>query len=259
MNRLIRKAIVILALFICNYYLICLITYVNLPGFKIELGDQNRDFGVVYNELDKNRFYVIVNVFNPASFNSRYESYWKFEKHIKTFGVKLITVELAFNDQDFKITSANNTYHIQLRTDDVLWYKENLINIAIKRLPKECRWVAWVDMEVEFLNKDWVIDTMYALDKYKLVQAFEIVRILGPTQKIIEAHAGFAWCNTVNQLNLKDLPYSVLKLKYSETHAYFKWLKNEMYCTTGYGEILFLIGFAILKSYLYIDNFSVGF
>jgi hypothetical protein len=230
MNQ-IRKAIIALVIL---SYIVCFSIYKNLT--RLKTADLKLSVGYVNTELVKTKFYVIATVYNPASFESRYESYRKFEMHMQSFGIKLITVELVFFNQTFRVTKSNQSNHIQLRTNDVLWYKENLINIAIKRLPKECEWIAWIDLEVEFLNQNWVVDTVYALEKYKIVQMFEIVRILGPTRRIIEAHASFGWCHTVNQLNSKSLPYSILRLKYNDTHAYFKWLKTEMYCTSGYGK-----------------------
>ena len=71
--------------------------------------------------------YVIAVISNPARFARRYELFNEFcermqsEKH-----VKLITVELQQGCRDFVTNST-----IKLRTGDEIWYKENLINIAV--------------------------------------------------------------------------------------------------------------------------------
>src|ERR1700722_6590720 len=54
-------------------------------------------------------------------------------------------------------------YHIQLGTDSVLFFKENLLNIGFDNLPDDARFVAWVDADVMSTNPHWVRDTIEAL------------------------------------------------------------------------------------------------
>jgi hypothetical protein len=82
---------------------------------------------------------------------------------MKSFGVHLLTIELAINNQSFQVTQPDNPDHYQLRTNDALWYKENLINIATRRSPPECVYIAWIDAEMQFLNLNWVEETKQAL------------------------------------------------------------------------------------------------
>ena len=103
-------------------------------------------------------FAVITVVFNPVNYISRYDHYQKFEAHMSQSGVNLITVECIFEtasrfglaEQKFEITRANDRRHIQLVAPSIMWLKENLINIAIKRLPQNIEYVAWLDADIEF-------------------------------------------------------------------------------------------------------------
>jgi hypothetical protein len=177
---------------------------------------------------------AVTSLFNPAQYETRYEAYDRLDKHIKSFGIQLITVELVFNDQNFRITKPNNPYHIRLRTNDILWYKENILNIGINNVPDECEDIAWLDLEVEFLNPNWVEDTTNALKKYKVVQLFDVVQISGPNSELIEAHAGYGWCYATNSTYKLNDTYDELKQKYIEISDYFRSLKRGPYCTTGY-------------------------
>jgi hypothetical protein len=173
-------------------------------------------------DTDFERFCVIATVYNPVSFQSRYNSYIQFEQHMSSFGVYLITIELVVGNQSFKVTQANNSRHLQFKTDDILWYKENLINIGIKRSPDHCKYIAWIDLEVEFLNKNWIRETISSLKNSKIVQLFEIVRILGPNLEVLDTQKAYGWCNARNRTGLTGL----LRKKYK--------MKFKSYCTAGY-------------------------
>jgi hypothetical protein len=56
------------------------------------------------------------------------------ERMNKVKNIKFYIVELAYEDQEFKITNSTNPNHLQLRTKYALWHKENLINIGISKL-----------------------------------------------------------------------------------------------------------------------------
>jgi hypothetical protein len=172
---------------------------------------------------DPKSFCVIACIFNPVSFESRYKSYMLFEQHILSFGVYLMTIELVVGNQTFQVTDANNSRHLQFKTNDILWYKENLINIGIKRSPAHCNYIAWIDLEVRFLNMNWVRDTMNALEQFKVVQLFEIVKILGPESQTIEAHMAYGQCFSKNRTGLYS---GKLKKKFK--------IPIKGYCAPGY-------------------------
>ena len=122
--------------------------------------------------MSSDKLYVIAVISNPIGYESRYRLYRDFELHMIQSGVELITVELAFQDKPFAVTNGNNPNHVQLRTNHILWHKENLINIGIDNLPDDCKYVAWIDADVRFVNPNWVRDTIDALKQYNVVQMF---------------------------------------------------------------------------------------
>ncbi len=107
---------------------------------------------------DLSNFAVITVIFNPIRYKSRYDHYQKFEAHMSQSGAHLITVECIFESaprfglpgQIFDITRADDHRHIQLIASSIIWMKENLINIAIQRLPQNVEYVAWLDADIEF-------------------------------------------------------------------------------------------------------------
>lgn len=80
---------------------------------------------------------------------------------------------------------------------DVLWSKENLINIAIEHLldyDTGAQFIAWIDTDIQFLTDDWVENTLTELRRTPLsfVQMFEVAHLLGPQKEVLIRSKSFA-------------------------------------------------------------------
>jgi hypothetical protein len=125
-------------------------------------------------KYDLNHFGVITVLFNPMKYKSRYELYHKFDEHMSRSGVTLLTVECIFESdegsdlprQKFEITRPNDPRHLQIKAPSVIWLKENLINIAVKRLPSYVEYVAWLDADIEF-EVSFIFDDFFYSNKRK--------------------------------------------------------------------------------------------
>ena len=145
-----------------------------------------------------NKLYVVTCVFNPEGYKSRYKLYNNFVEYLNKFhNVELWTVELIFEGQDFAVTNEKCPTHIQLKTNEVLWYKENLLNIGISKLPPQAKYIAWIDADIEFENEEWVKDTIVALNRHSFVQLFKEANDLGPDGEIVSHDKSFVykWIN----------------------------------------------------------------
>ena len=118
--------------------------------------------------------WAITTYFNPCGYRSRYENYQTFRKHLK---VPLLTVELAYGDA-FELADTDATKLIQLRSDQVMWQKERLVNLALPALPPDCKKVAWLDCDIIFERDDWAHVSSEALEDSVLVQLFSRVGYL---------------------------------------------------------------------------------
>ncbi len=132
---------------------------------------------------------VVAVISNPVRYLSRYAHYRNFAKHMQDSGVRLTTVELAQGHRAFEVTNADDPRHVQLRTYDELWHKENLINIGISRLPSDWRYVAWIDADLTFNRPDWAYETIHQLQHFDIVQPFSHSINMGPTwQPVYDSH-----------------------------------------------------------------------
>jgi hypothetical protein len=134
---------------------------------------------------------VITVISNPVRYKSRYELYHKFERSMREAGATLITVEQAFGERPFEVTERDNPLHVQVRGEDELWIKENLINVGINYASQvfpDWRYVAWVDADVFPMRasvREWLEETVQQLQHYHIVQMFETAYDLDPGGKVI--------------------------------------------------------------------------
>lgn len=139
------------------------------------------------------KLHVIAPISNPCRYKTRYKLYADFAKMCDDAGAVLHTVEAAFGNRPFAVTSPDNPRHIQLRTDSEIWHKENLINIGISRLPADWEYVAWIDADVSFARHDWVRETINLLQHYDVIQMFSTAQDLCPKHETFQRHRGFVY------------------------------------------------------------------
>jgi len=99
------------------------------------------------------------------------------QNYSKRDNLKIILCEGIYNEElsDY----SNIIYkHLKFKLNNILWVKENLINLAIKHLPNEAEYIAWSDRDIYFLNPSWVEETIEKLKVYDIVQPWsEIIHL----------------------------------------------------------------------------------
>ncbi|HKT54735.1 MAG TPA: hypothetical protein VJP88_09805, partial [Caulobacteraceae bacterium] len=139
------------------------------------------------------KLHVITTYWNPIGYRSRRALYEQFRKRMADDRVELHTIELSTDERGFEVTHNDDPRHIQVRSADQLWYKENLINIAVRALPADWEFAAWVDADVAFVRPDWADQAMEELRHHAFVQLFTHVVDLGPQYEPLETQDGFAY------------------------------------------------------------------
>jgi hypothetical protein len=115
--------------------------------------------------------------FNPQDYETKRQNFRLFRKRLE---LPLCVVELAFDGRPFELGPDDAELLIQVRGGDVLWQKEQLLNIGLKKLPSECDKVCWLDADVLFENPDWAVQTARLLEEYVVVQPFSLSVRLRP-------------------------------------------------------------------------------
>lgn len=145
--------------------------------------------------LHGKRLHVISVISNPVRYKSRYHLYHKFREHMHgNKRVHLTTVEMAFGERPFEVTDPECPNHLQLRTWDEIWHKENMVNLGLAhalRQDPSAEYFAWIDADVEFQRKDWAEETLHALQHYQIVQPWQNAIDMGPNGEALTTHTSF--------------------------------------------------------------------
>ena len=112
--------------------------------------------------------WAITSYFNPLGYQSRLKNYRVFRERLN---VPLLTVEQQ-SPGCFELSDKDADILVQIPTEDILWQKERLLNLAVESLPPECKFVVWLDCDIIFKREDWMVDAVVELESHVMVQLF---------------------------------------------------------------------------------------
>lgn len=141
--------------------------------------------------------HVLLPYFNPRRLQVRRRLFLETAKRLERDGAKVWRIEAAYGDRPHEVTSGWNCRHVQLRTASELWIKEAMLNVGARAaIEAGAEALAWVDADVQFLRRDWVSATLFALDHHPVVQLFSDAIDMTPKCGFMGRAHGFArlWC-----------------------------------------------------------------
>jgi hypothetical protein len=87
--------------------------------------------------------------------------------------VRLHFIELAHGDRPFDLTRPHLHHDdLQVRSNTVMFHKENLLNLAVQRFPSGWQYGAIVDADFHFSRHDWALAVVHQLQTHPWVQPF---------------------------------------------------------------------------------------
>jgi hypothetical protein len=140
--------------------------------------------------------YVAAAYSNPHNWRSRRVLFAEFMRYMRALpNVRLFVGELAYGTDPFHLTSAANPDHLQLRANQILWHKENILNLVIaKKFPANWQYGAYCDGDFSFSRRDLATATIKMLQTNDWVQLFSDYTNLSADQRMLSNNSGFAWC-----------------------------------------------------------------
>ena len=130
--------------------------------------------------MDANLLHVVTCIYNPIRWDTRIRHARRFLAQMVNAGVKVTLVECAMGQRAHELSDVPGIEFIPVRADTMAWNKENLLNIALQRSAIRTPYIAWIDADIEFRNPTWAIETVHALQQYKVVQPWGEAIDLGP-------------------------------------------------------------------------------
>lgn len=220
-----------------------------------QIENQIKHHGVVDGD---NTLYVVGVCSNPVRFHSRLRLARKFITRMAgTKNVHLTIVEGVYKSRLPELVDecqAVGADHIRVNLHQEIWVKESMINVGIRRIfckYPHSKYVAWVDMDVEFRNPHWAQETIQQLQHFPVVQPWQTCVNLGPTGN------GMKMFNSVGEMSmLGKAPIHGVnregtngKKRYSGDPYIFGHCGYAWACTRRFWEnVMGLLDFAILGS-----------
>lgn len=181
--------------------------------------------------------HVIGVISNPARYHSRYRIAREWAATMQaTANVKLYLVEHAFGDRHHEIVSAQGD-HMKVRSSSELWLKENMLNLGVRMLPRDWKYMAWIDADVWFRNDNWAIETLHQLQHFDVIQPWSECIDLGPYGNALSMFRSFV---SLSSKGVKLQPQ--VGGAYPYGHSGFAWACTRTFWENTGG----LIDFAIL-------------
>lgn len=112
---------------------------------------------------------VVSCFFNPQNSPYRLSAFKRFYKSIEHLNHRV--VECVIGDSKPQLPESRSIQ--RLHTKSLLWHKESLINYLVERLPSKFRYVFWLDTDVLFTNRQWLVQGVEALQHKSIIQPFD--------------------------------------------------------------------------------------
>jgi hypothetical protein len=140
--------------------------------------------------------YVILPYFNYCGFRRRRDLFIEFVARIRQNpAIRIIVAEVSeYGSTVATLPSLAGVHkHYRFFTKHCIWLKENLLNLAIRKLPQSWEYAAWIDTDLTFMNKSWAMDTVEALQVHDIVQMFDRCDYLDPDGNVHKTDRSFGY------------------------------------------------------------------
>ena len=135
--------------------------------------------------------HIVTCVSNPLLWSSRIRHARKSITDWIASGAKVYLIECVNGERNYELDDIPGLVHIPVRSYGLAWNKENLLNIALGRLPHDAKYIMMADADIYFRRKDFAEQIVHALQMYPVVQPWHTALDLGPNDEVIQTHRSF--------------------------------------------------------------------
>ena len=168
---------------------------------RADLGFRSSSFGALsqphapFAGQPAETLYVVAAVSNPLLWETRGRlARAAIASWLQEPNVHVTVAECAYGSRGYELAdlAGPRVNHVPLRATTLAWSKENLLNLAIARLPLAATKVATLDADVTFRRTGWAARTLAGLDLYPVIQPWDTAYDLGPHDEHLQTHKSFA-------------------------------------------------------------------
>jgi len=125
-------------------------------------------------------FWAITSYYNLTESTTRLRNHRCFKRRLS---VPLLTVEWH-PDSRFQLKDDDADIVLRIGGGDLMWQKERLLSLAVTALPDTVKYVAWLDCDILFGNRDWADEARELLKNNSVVQLFSDVAYAGASESL---------------------------------------------------------------------------
>jgi len=173
----------------------------NQQIFKPE--DEFAEIGIpAYSKPTRQDMAVLLVYFNPCSYKKLAQNMCLTYHTLTSAGIPVFLVEHCFGNQ-VPLFPENGTTIFNTRSESYMFYKENLLNWLMPKVPAQYTKFFMMDCDLFFEKLTWYDDVSVLLDTYEVVQPFQNAIWLGSDLKTITIkREGIVYANTKEEPNL---------------------------------------------------------
>ena len=134
---------------------------------------------------------------------SLYDLHKNFITYLDAYGIPSIQIEAVKKgtNQKYQIARANmEPYEIQSHIHNCSYLRENLLNVAIRKLDKPWEYMMWIDAHQVFEDPLWIYKGIVLAEKYAAVQLYKMSRRLDSTNTSVKTRQGFISSTIVGRI-----------------------------------------------------------
>lgn len=190
--------------------------------------------------------------FSPVGFKKPKQNFLHIEKILKEASVPTFTAECVIGNQSPFLENPT----LQVRSKSPLFYKEQLYNLLVPRIPEQYTKLIFLDADILFDEPNWVDIISRTLNDYDIVQPFQNAVWLGPHYgSILKKNTSFMYGLLHDRASLNMLSNYHQGFSYAMTRKFFNDLGGFFdKCVIGSGDTAFARLFLNIDS---IPNFTI--
>jgi hypothetical protein len=114
---------------------------------------------------------VLLVFFNPVNYFRPTQNILTTKHWLDAAGIPVFIVELATNDIPFLFPPSPSIF--QVRSSSFMFYKENLIYYALRKIPEAFKKICVMDADIFYDTPNWYSIISHSLDMYNVLQPFK--------------------------------------------------------------------------------------
>ena len=190
---------------------------------------------IKYNRPTCTDIAVCMCFFSPAGFQRPKNNFLHVQKLLTEATIPTFTIECVIGNQEPLLTNPT----VQVRSNSCLFYKEQLYNLLVPKVPEQYTKLIFIDADILFEDKNWVDNISNLLNTHDVVHCFKTATLLKydnihPMKNVTSTVSVYKDTGIIEYRNHHGFGYGLTRQFYNNINGFFDK------CIFGTGDTFFL-------------------